>query len=127
MPFQLMRPLQLKVQIGPFESFAELESAAHQQIPGIVLIPAVDKNATQGQVKGPDGADWGFWQASPFTLVYPLALTQLLGPFDTVDELKAAAAQAIPGAVLLTPAKHARTGEVRDQAGRLAGEWMEFK
>lgn len=126
--FSVHRPVSFSAQIGPYETFAELQAAAQRQIPGVVLIPPAP-NATQGQIKTASGTDLGLWHSPPFTMVYPVSFTALTGPADTMDDLQIALSKEVPGALLTPPVKHllknANTGNVVDSQGRVIGQWYE--
>ena len=125
--FSAIRNVKFNAQIGPHETFAELQAAAAREIPGAVLTGPPNANTTQGKCKGADGGDLGLWTGPPFVLTHPVSLTTYTGPFETLDELQIAVSHDIPSAVLVPPAKGSsgHAGEIRDSAGRNAGQWIE--
>jgi hypothetical protein len=129
--FAAIRHVAFSAQLGPHETFAELQAAASGAIPGAVLIPPV-QNSTQGRCKGAGGEDLGLWHGPPFVMAYPVAFTAYIGPFETLDELQVAVSHQVPGAALVLPVKHLlgasdHLGEVRDSAGHNVGQWIEVR
>jgi hypothetical protein len=127
--FQLVRKISLNAQLGPFGSFAELQSAVAREMPGCVVIPPLP-NALSGEVKSAEGAVMGRWEAEPYRFIHPVSFTAYTGPTDTFEELEVAAAAEIPGAKLLKPVKGAKdqhAGIVTDSLGTPIGEWRESR
>jgi hypothetical protein len=125
--FSMLRPLSFSAQLGPYDTFAELQAAAGREIPGSILIPA-PSNSTQGRITNASGADLGLWHSPPFTLAYPVSLTAYTGPCETVQDMQTAISKQIPGALLIPPVKGAKdqkSGEVQDAQGNTVGHWYE--
>jgi hypothetical protein len=128
--FSVVRPVSFNAQLGPYESFTELQAAVAREIPGAIIVPG-GANATQGHAKGASGEDLGMWHSVPFTFVHPVSFTAYTGPCETIEELQVKIAQQVPGAVLVPPAKRLlgseKVGEVRDSSGRVIGQWIEVR
>jgi hypothetical protein len=128
--FQLTQKLTLNVQVGPFDTFEELQAAAAREIPGAVVIADNPRqNAHAGQVKDSSGNVIAQW-SMPFSFIRPVSFTRIVGPVDTYEELEAAAAKEIPGTKLVhanPKAKDAHSGDVTDSRGNVTGKWTEGK
>ena len=127
--FTLVQTVPLRVQVGPFASFEELQSAVARTIPGAVAIPASPATAKSGAIKDSAGNVTGEW-SMPYQFMHPLTLNAQLGPFETFEELQAAAAKQIPGTKLIPAALHAKdahVGDVQDYRGQVTGQWTETR
>jgi hypothetical protein len=126
--FYVLRKCSFSAQLGPYESFPELQAAAAREIPGTVLVTQ-GANVTQGPIKNAAGNQIGTWHAPPFAMQYPVHLTAYTGPCETLDDMEAAIALEVPGAKLVPPARHLlkseHTGNVTDSQGRIVGQWYE--
>jgi hypothetical protein len=121
--FHAIRKVTLNAQLGPFDTFEELQAAASREIPGAVLIRG---NATSGDVKNAQGYVIGKWTL-PFQLLHPVTLNAITGPFDTFEELQAEIAKEAPGTVLhvANPKVDKHSGDVTDSQGNVVGKWTE--
>jgi hypothetical protein len=121
--FQTIRTVTLNAQLGPFDTFEELQAAASREMPGSVLIRG---GASNGEVKNAQGYVTGSWTL-PFQLLRPVTLSAITGPTDTFEELQAAVSAETPGTVLhpANPKIDKHAGEVTDSLGQAVGKWTE--
>ena len=126
--FFALRKVSFSAQLGPYESFAELQAAAGREIPDAILVTH-GANLTQGPIRNSTGSDIGTWNAPPFTLHHQVSLTACTGPSDTIEELEIALCKEVPGAKVLPPVKHflenEHMGNVADSSGNVIGHWYE--
>jgi hypothetical protein len=121
--FTAIRTVTLNAQLGPFDTFEELQAAASREMPGAVLIRG---NATSGEVKNAQGYVVGKWTL-PFQLLHPVTLQAITGPLETFEELQEAVSAETPGAVLhvANPKIDKHAGEITDSLGAPIGKWTE--
>jgi hypothetical protein len=122
--FQAIRKVTLNAQLGPFETFEELQAAASREMPGTVLIRG--NAASGGEVKDANGFVSGKW-TMPYQLLHPVTHQALTGPVETFEELQVAIAKEAPGTTLrlANPKIDKHSGEVVDSLGAIVGKWTE--
>jgi hypothetical protein len=127
--FAAIRGVSFNAQLGPFETFAELQAAGSRELPGSLFIPAASANVAQGLCRAADGSPLGTWHGPPFSMSYPVALRSYIGEFDSLDELQVAVAHVIAGAVMVPPNKKLfgseHRGDIMDASGHVAAHWIE--
>jgi hypothetical protein len=121
--FQAIRKVTVNAQLGPYDTFEELQAAASREMPGSVLIRG---NATSGDIKNAGGFVVGKW-TMPFQLLHTVSLNAITGPFDTFEELQEAVSKETPGSILrlANPKVDKHSGDVTDSQGVVTGKWYE--
>jgi hypothetical protein len=121
--FTAIRTVTLNAQLGPFQTFEELQAAASREMPGAVLIRG---NASSGDMKNAQGFVVGTWTL-PFQLLHPVTLQAITGPVDTFEELQSAVSAETPGTVLhvANPKVDKHSGEITNSLGQVTGKWTE--
>ena len=128
--FSSLQKIAVNAQLGPFQTFEELQSAVAREMPGAVVLPANPKQGQNGgEIKNSSGAVIGGW-SMPFNTIRPLTLNVYCGPYETYEELQSAVALQLPGSTLVAAGPHAKdahSGDVRDSQGHIDGTWTEAR
>lgn len=122
--FQAIRKLVVMAQLGPFESFEELQAAVTREMPGTVVIRGTGSSG--GEIKDAQGFVGGSW-TMPYQLLHQVNANAITGPVETFEELQVAIAAEAPGTTLrlANPKIDKHSGDVVDSLGSVVGKWTE--